>query len=604
MSDFLAATLPLMTGETPSGHVSRLAKLHDTTPRDFCSDLGMHWPSLCSGRWDQLERLAWLTGHDVEQLKLWAATPITPKQYQVGKATAPTRVFRRTACRCCPLCVYEGRKQHGAHGIFELLEWKVLSLHRCQTHGVQFMTLPLAPHSHEAYDFSTQALLHWNKIEKAACAAVNLPWTSFEQSVRARLRGHAQEDWLAGLDLANMQGASLHLGAALDGIGSQRIGRLEDAQIHKLCERGYSYLRQGPSGLNLALCKLDASDHGERSYFSADIGAFYHWLNGCADDITLTALVETTRTHIFTSYPVSKDKLILGEKPTQEIWLTMEEARKRSGFGAAFLKKLLGHMQGLSEQDALRRTRVRVTELTKVQEFWRKLLNLSQAAQMLSLRPDQIKAMMRLGLLTQIRITSTLRYSVRDEVDALLKQIEALPLQAKTTEFQPIGVFCRDKKIPLMQVLRAFMCKDPQWHFRRRNGSGFSAIEVTTDTVKQELVPSLDQDLSLSQAARYLQISLSSVRKLRDAGYLCSVKKVNPDTKHIKEFLLRQSIETFEKNYTTLGQMASHRNIAPIHLARKLDRGPLFPISCGDTLVRAYDRGAAIAEGIIEDAQI
>ncbi len=126
--------LPLIKGETPSGYVSRVARLYRTTPRDLCSDLGMRWPFLCSGHEDQLERLAWLTGQDCSVLKMWSATKLAAGRYRVGRTHSSTGVFRRTASRFCPLCVSEARTQSGEHGIYELLEWKVLSLHRCEKH--------------------------------------------------------------------------------------------------------------------------------------------------------------------------------------------------------------------------------------------------------------------------------------------------------------------------------------------------------------------------------------------------------------------------------------------------------------------------------------
>jgi len=40
----LGLRLPLIDGEMPTSFVSRLARLHGTNPRDFCSDMGMQWP--------------------------------------------------------------------------------------------------------------------------------------------------------------------------------------------------------------------------------------------------------------------------------------------------------------------------------------------------------------------------------------------------------------------------------------------------------------------------------------------------------------------------------------------------------------------------------
>lgn len=56
----LALTLPLNEYETPASYVSRLSRRNQTIPREFCSDLGMRWPHVCSSHADQLERLSYL----------------------------------------------------------------------------------------------------------------------------------------------------------------------------------------------------------------------------------------------------------------------------------------------------------------------------------------------------------------------------------------------------------------------------------------------------------------------------------------------------------------------------------------------------------------
>lgn len=94
----------------------------------------------------------------------------------------------------------------------------------------------------------------------------------------------------------------------------------------------------------------------------------------------------------------------------------------------------------------------------------------------------------------------------------------------------------------------------------------------------------------LPETASYLKIGLGSIRRLRDHGYLCQVQRRNPDTNHRKSYISRVSIAGFEATYVTLGQLAALGNVAPIHLARRLDRDDVRPLSCGGKLVRVYKR--------------
>lgn len=45
-----------------------------------------------------------------------------------------------------------------------------------------------------------------------------------------------------------------------------------------------------------------------------------------------------------------------------------------------FLKQLLGHLDGISEEDALKRTDVHVDEIKRAKSYWKTLINLKRAA--------------------------------------------------------------------------------------------------------------------------------------------------------------------------------------------------------------------------------
>lgn len=586
----LVRALPFIEGETLSGYVSRLAQLYQTTPRELCSDLGNRWPYLCSGREDQLWHIAWLTGHDYSTLKLWSATKLSVGRYRVGNTVSSTGVFRRTASRCCPRCVFEAQEQSGAQGIFELLEWKVLSLHRCEKHGVPLLTLPSARHSHEAYDFVAQALTHWALIEEAADNGATLPKTQFESYIRERIRNGPQDDWLVGLDLTNLYGACLNLGAALEGFKAGTLNDVDGAKAHELSEIGHQYLATGPSGLKRALTKLRDSSRSERPYFSADFGPFYHWLRVVWDEDALAQITVTTREFVFSAYPVPLDKEVFGEKPKRQIWLTMQEARKRSGFGAVFLKHLLGHMQGVSEEEALRRTDVHVKEIERAKAFWDTLMNLNEAAALLNILPQQVKALQNRNVLSAVRITSSLRYLLRAEVLELLAKINALPVSLPEKSVLPLKEFCRTKGTHLARVIKLWEQGELEGKVCRGDGDGLQAIEVDLDAFCDKAMVQLDRDLTLPETASYLKISVISIRHLRDHGYLTQIQRRNPDTNHLKNYLSQSSIQEFERNYITLGQMASRQKVASIHLARQLDRDDIHPIICGKEQVRVYDR--------------
>jgi hypothetical protein len=592
MSAPLVLALPLVEGETLHGYVSRNATLFEITPRDFCTDLGMRWPFLCSGHDDQIERLAWLIDHPRESLQRWSAQRLSIGRYRVGRTHSSTGVFRRTATRLCPICVEDALTTTGPHGVFKLLEWSVLCLHRCHKHGCALVPLPPATHSNLTYDVVSQVQLHEAEVRDAAQRGEMLSPTSFEAYVRQRIWEGPQADWLNALDLTNLHRASQSLGAALEGVSNQTLATIGRDDERALCQRGFEALQAGPESFTAAMEHLRSQSTAERPYYSADLGPFYHWLREVYDDPSIAEMTRLSRQHIFRTYPVDLDKDVFGERPTQEIWLTMEDARKRSRFGAVFLKKLLGHMKGVPEVEALKRTDVHVDEIAEILAFWEGLVNFKDAASRLAITPAQVKALMKLGVLPSIQITSSLRYTQSKAVDALLGVVEQVPTAKPDDGFLPLRAFCRRDGVSLPNVVKAFTDGALDGAVMRAEGSGLHALHVALNALSSDRNASLTRHLTLPEAAAYLRINIMAIRKLRDAGHLTQIQQRNPDTNHLKNYLTQDSIKAFEQKWITLGQLAEAGGVEPYHLARRLDRGGVATMPCVTGFVRVYERGA------------
>lgn len=591
MSAPLGLSLPFVEGETLHGYVSRNALFLEITPRDFCTDLGLRWPSLCSGYEDQIARLAWLINHPKENLQRWSAQQLSIGRYRVGRTHSSTGVFLRTATRLCPMCVEEALETTGPHGVFSLLEWSVLCLHRCHKHGCALVALPPADHSHSSYDVASQTKLYGAKLRHAAQNAEMLSATPFETYVRDRVWQGPQPDWLNKLDLTGLHRGSQSLGAALEGVSSQSLTSIDQSEERALCQRGFEALYAGPGSFTSALEHLRSQSSSDRPYFSADLGPFYQWLREVYDDPSVSELSAVARQHIFRTYPIDLDTEVLGERPAKETWLTMEDARQRTQFGAVFLKKLLGHMKGVSEIEALKRTEVHVDEITEVLEYWRGLRNLKETADRLCITPTQVKALMKLEVLPTIQITSSLRYTQSEAIDELLAAVDNVPKRKPEDGFLPLRAFCRRDGVSLPNAIKALTNGELDGAVLRTEGAGLHALHVAINALSSQRSAPLIGNLTLPETAAYMRINITAIRKLRDAGYLTEIKKRNPDTNHLKSYITQNSIKAFEQRWITLGQMAEAKGVEPYHLARRLDRDGVTTIPCSAGFVRVYERG-------------
>lgn len=586
----LLPALPLIEGETLTGYVSRSAKLYETTPRDFCTDLGMRWPYLCSGHEDQIERLAWIINKRPEEVTALAAGKVGNGRFKLGQTVATFGTFRRTAARFCPKCVTNAMSNTGPYGVFQMQEWAITCLQICPQHNCYFITLPPAKHSHKNYDFVTRILENMDTVHSAGKCPKTVPQTPFERYIRRRVWRGPKDDWLQQLDLTQIHRLCLNLGAALEGLNMQDLMALTNKQDHRLSQIGFKVFSAGPEEFKSALKRLHRQSTTERPYYSSDMGPFYQWLREFYDDPDLEPIVDLTCTHIFETYPTPMGKEVFNRVAPKQIWLSMNEARKKVGVTAVFLRKLLGHMNGLDETEAILRTDVHVDELAKAKAYWETLLNLDSAASMLGLSCDQIKSLQNQGVLDTIKISSSLRYVSRGQVIRLLQMLQQLPETLPNRSVFPLRFFCHWKQVSIVRMVELWSQGKIDGMLCRGEGIGLHAIEVDWSLLSDKEALKLCKDPQLTEVAKYLKINVRGIRHLRDAGFLDAAICRNPDTRHLKQFISRDSIATFERRYVTLGQLANKQGMRPMHLALKLDRENVEPINCSAGHVRVYSK--------------
>lgn len=621
----LARSLALHPGETPASFVARLAVHHRTIPRAFCSDLGMRWPFLCSGQDDQIARLAQLTGADPGALRFCAPVKIGIGRYRVGGAVSAVGGFRRTSIRVCPLCATEALDGPGPQAVVQLLEWCVTCLHRCRVHGVALCALPAAATSHETYDVVAQVLRHHDRIRAAAADAAAdaaaegamLDESGFEAWIRARIHegmphdglpndgaqaggsqtgglpdDTPQDNWLRPLELGHLQRACLTLGLVLDGDFRSRLVDIGTARERALCALGFGVLSRGPEALAAELDRLRSRQRGTRPWFSTDLGHFHAWLRSTQQVEALGDMRGVLRDHVFRSYPVRPDQEVLGARPGHVTRITFDEARIRSGLGVAFLKRLLGHLRGIPPDQALAVTEITLADLDRVLVFWRGLANLKQAAARLGIRPVQVKELTEAGVLPCLRFGSALRYVRAGDIADLLAGLEPLPEAPRWSGCLSLPEFCAATSTALARVVRLWRAGELAGRVFRGEGQGLGALRIDAGAICSRIPVHADGDLRLPDAARYLQISLTGLRKLRDAGLLREIRKRNPDTNYRKGFIARASLARFERRYVTLGRLAAEHGVAPMHLARRLDRDGIPAVEIDGHAVRVYTRNA------------
>ena len=571
----LGLRLPLMDGEMPASLVSRLARLHGTNPRDFCSDMGLQWPHICSAHPEQLSQLAQLADVSLARLIRWSGPLISPCRYRVGDAIASTGVFRRAVTRICSRCVVEGQA-NGLHiGPFQKIEWLVQSIHVCADHHTVLLKLPNAKHAHDTYDLLAQVERHQASIQRAADSDESSCSTEFEDYILSRIQGRAATSWLSSLGLQHLHRGCLTLGAALLFGSNENSATLDTARSRAALDRGYSVLVAGPEQLSVALANLKRAYQTERPYFSTDMGDFYTWLKEEVEEPKLGEMRQVVRCFIMDNYPLRPSAEILGEEIHNGKRLTFADARQVSGIARARMAITLGHLRPTGQETTGTVTDVSVEDIKTVGEFWNSHSNLKDAAERLGLHPAQMKAFIGVGVLEAIRLNSALRYVANASVDAVLAMVSSAPVDHPNPELLPIAEFSQSRCISMAQVVSAVL-KGKLCGVRRNSElSGVRSLLIDNGQLPIRQRRRHDMDMSVAEAAEHLQIGAMGVRALRDSGYLVQVHRTNPDTNHQRAFITIESIRRFEADWETLEQMATRIGIRAMH-SHELDDWPIY----------------------------
>ncbi|WP_281823948.1 TniQ family protein [Jannaschia rubra] len=587
----LGLTVTPFPGETPASIVSRIAARNGIAPRDLCSDLGLRWPFLCTGYPEQLSCLADLTGLNLARLERWNPEKIGIGRYRVGRTRSSTGVFRRTATRVCPACIEKALERDGRHGAHQLLEWSVMCLHGCEHHKMPLVELPRAATSHETYDVVAQIARHSDVVKKAADAGPIYAPTAFEAYVRRRINHGPQADWLNELELSQLHGACLSLGAAICGSTLSSPANVDPDLEREFCVEGLRVLADGPDGLTVCMEGLKSRSGARRPYISTDLGAFYVWLRAAHGDAEVQSIIDSVHSFAVRNYTMKPKKRVLGRLVPDVQRMSFETAREQSGLSVGFLKRLVRHVDNLSKAQSAALTETTPDQLSRAIDFWGGLRNLKYTAVALNVRPAQVKGLIEKGILRSTRFGTALRYVFAEDVGRLLADTAALPELPDVGAFLPLRDHCRNHRIGLVRLITHWQ-EGKVGGFARGTGAiGLQAIHVPQDVdVGARDTPIATRDLTPLEAAAYLKIGVGAIRALRDAGYLDHTKLLNVDTNHRHSLITKSSIREFEARFLTLGQLAASARVAPIHLARQLDSHGVPTVICGRRHVRAYER--------------
>ncbi|WP_298976256.1 TniQ family protein [uncultured Roseobacter sp.] len=552
----LALTVPLIPFETTASYVSRLARKNMTVPREFCSDMGMRWPHICSSHQIQLERLSEISGAPLDDIVGASAKLVSPCRYQVGRSFATSGTFRRAITRVCPRCIVEAVESDGPCGAFQQLDWLLLCLGVCRKHHTPLIHLPNADHAHKTYDVVQRVQTHIDEVREADLASDQVAPTRFENYVADRALIGPKDDWLVPLDLTDLHQASLTLGMTMAYGTSRLVSDLDPRETRAAMNAGFGVLVQGSEVLLQTLDRLRQNYRTERPYFSKDMGPFYVWLNSSKDKPNLDHLRRCVELFVLDRYPLQVGKAVLNSKMEVPRHLTLNQVRKRHGIGHVRVRGVLAHLNGEDAKDLRRQMDISHLDLQRVLGFWSELQDLKSTADELNVSAQQVKSLIDAGVLEAQTFGTSLRFVTKSSARRLSAKVLSLPEAQPSLHILPLKQYCRFERVPLFRIVTDWSEGRLSMVLRDPKVGGLQGLLIDRGIAFRRSDMVLVGDMTLAEAARYLRISIISIRKLRDAGLLEQVTRRNRDTNFQKSYISRESIVNFESRYLTLGPVA------------------------------------------------
>ncbi|WP_406736134.1 hypothetical protein [Thioclava sp. GXIMD4215] len=189
------------------------------------------------------------------------------------------------------------------------------------------------------------------------------------------------------------------------------------------CLEGFNVLSSGPIALENCLEALRGRGARRRSYLSSDLGLFYSWLQSVDDQPEMQDILDCVHQFATRSYTMMPGKTVLGKAAPEIQRISFETARRQSGLGVALIRRLIAHVDLLSEAELAALRETTPAQLARAITFWQGLHNLTTTAQRLNIAPTQVTAMMELGLIGHIKFGTALRYAYAADVEQLLARV-------------------------------------------------------------------------------------------------------------------------------------------------------------------------------------
>ncbi|MEE7440790.1 TniQ family protein [Methylobacterium oryzae] len=598
----LDPVVPFMSGETPDGFVSRLARLNRIAgAARLCADLGVSYNGVLGGRPEALARVAELVGMDPAPLHRQACIRDGDRWTLRGQSLAASSLFRE-ARRVCPACLQEDQRASalpsGLSPYFRTL-WHIAHVRACPVHAVGLVELPRAGVARAARDFSVLLTAHLGDLDAFAETAVGLAPTPYEAYLIARLDGTpTASPWLDAMPFHVAARACEMVGSVA--VFGRRPGRrsLGEVERHRAGAAGFEVLRGGPGAFGAFLAELRMSatgrDEGPKTWF----GDLHDWLRDTMLDKELAPVRQVVVRDVAGARPMRLGERVLGQEVERPALRSVRTVHKDTGLHTATVRRVLTGAGHLAAERVGSPAKLKVAA-APADRFLRKLqgsLVQRDLIAFLGLGRGQTAAFLDTGLIAPLlagpkATAGRPRYAQEDGED-LLRRLRggASEMASPPPGCVPAVKASRQANTPIGALLRHILEGRLPCAGWSRAAPGFQGIFVDLAAAKA-LCRGADLDGYVpSEVQKMLGVTNDAVNDLIAAKLLPTVSRIHPVKRYPIQVVPWEAFARFQATYVKLFDLSEATGVHHVALKATLDRRGVVPALAGEGKVATFYR--------------
>lgn len=327
----LRLTTPIRPDQTLLSYVGELALMNlQPSTADFCLDMGTNLHALAMGEAAAIERIAFVSRNDAEEINR-AAFKRKGRALTFRGQTLTLQARSPQVIRFCPECLKDDVAQAAADGVrrpqhhgYGRPQWLVTQYRTCVKHGLQLASIP-TDQTNMRHDFAGSVLPLFDRLGELGADLARRPASDFERYLEERLLNG--DDGELGFSVAarfcEVLGA-----VALYGRRPPHLG-FDDATWQQASAAGFGIVDRGIDHVFEFLGSMrKPKERDSRDGPHNDWGIVHDWMEDTRDE-DIEPLLEQVRDHIEATYPTAPGKMVLGrfvkERKVHSVWTAAKE---------------------------------------------------------------------------------------------------------------------------------------------------------------------------------------------------------------------------------------------------------------------------------------